>query len=74
MSITTEKSILAAIKSDALQILDRVEAYERLLDLGDPAEVARRIRVADMPGIDEGCMYLMATIPAKSKVDFLGGA
>lgn len=73
MSITTEKNILASVKADCNTILQRVEAYERLLDLGDPAEIARRIRVNQMPGLDDGCMYVMVTIPAKSKVDFIGG-
>ena len=73
MSITTEKAIIEAIKRDAETIIQRAEAYERLLALGDPAEIARQIRVNNMPGLDDGCMYLMATIPAKSKVDFIGG-
>lgn len=74
MNITTEKAILTAIQHDAREILSRASRYEYILNTSkDEKEAWERIKRERLPELDEGCMYTMITIPAKCKVDFLGG-
>lgn len=74
MSITTEIGIIDAMERDARTILARCSRYKTILSTSrDDKEIRKRIWDEKLPSLDEGCMYLMATLPSKARSTYLGG-
>ena len=74
MTTTTELAIVEQIAKDARKILARCTRYKNILSTShSEEEVLRRIEAEKLPGLDENCIYLMTTLPAKTKVEYIGG-